>query len=85
VPERPSNVAAEAPRTLEDVVEAVPVDVEGDLVRVRRGAARLRAKEDEQHLAHSKWLVVALQLLGTGQIEVEAAQDGWIGGPTPRG
>lgn len=79
--ERASDVAAQALRTLEDVAEAGCVDVERDLVRVRRGTTRLGTKEDEQRLAQPKRLVLPIQLLGAGQIEVEATQTSRIRSP----
>jgi hypothetical protein len=78
VRERSPNFASEALRALEHVVEASPVDVECDFVRVVRRTARFGQKEHEQRLAQSDRAVLALQLLGAGQLKVEAPQTIWV-------
>ena len=78
--ERSPDLASEALRTLEDLAEAGPVDIEGDFVRIGSRATRLGPKKDEQRLAQSERPVLTFQLLGAGQLEVEAPQTSRIGG-----
>ena len=77
--EWPPDLASEPVRPLEDVAEAGSIDVEGDFVRIGSGATRLGPKEDEQRLTESERAVLAFELLGAGQLEVEAPQTGRIG------
>jgi hypothetical protein len=72
--DRAPYLAAELAGTVEDVLEAGGIDVEGDLVGVGRRARRLGAEEDDDGLPEPERQVATFELLGAGELAVEAAQ-----------
>src|SRR5438093_1385533 len=70
--DRTAYFAAERPSPPEDVLEACTVDIESDLVRVGGSPVPFRGEEDEQRLADPDGAVLAFELVGAGQLHVEA-------------
>jgi hypothetical protein len=69
--EGPSDRDTHLVRSRQHLIEALGINVEGNLVRVGPGAARLGVEEDKQDGAGSKWVMRARKQLGSKQLSVE--------------